>query len=75
MALWEWESKALAHLTSLQRGALELHVMDKLSDSEIAKQLGCPQGSVRVLRATAKKRLRDLIAREAIPPPPVNDTH
>lgn len=70
LALWAWEDAAMGHLTTLQRGALELHVMDGLSDTDIAALLGCSRASVRVLRATAKKRLRALIRRGIIPKPP-----
>lgn len=76
LALWEWAETAMKHLTTQQRGALELHAMDGLSDHDIAALLGCAQGSVRVLRATAKKRLRDLVDRGVIPMPPDRDaTH
>lgn len=70
LALWAWEDAAMEHLTDVQRGALELHVMDGLTDAQIAALLHCSPGSVRVLRATAKRRLRNLIESGAIPAPP-----
>jgi RNA polymerase sigma factor (sigma-70 family) len=73
LALWAWEDDAMRHLSPLQRGALELHVMDGRSDGEIAELLGCSRGSVRILRATAKKRLRTLMLRGVIPEPPRRD--
>jgi hypothetical protein len=69
-ALWEWAELALVHLTVSQRAALESHVMDGQRDHEIAKALGCSRASVRVLRHTAKRRLRELIAKGAVPAPP-----
>jgi DNA-directed RNA polymerase specialized sigma24 family protein len=73
LALWAWEDAAMRQLTALQRGALELHVMDNLNDREIAALLGGSRASVRILRATAKKRLRALIRRGVVPRPPYRD--
>lgn len=73
LALCAWEDAAMRQLTALQRGALELHVMDNLNDREIAALLGGSRASVRILRATAKKRLRALIRRGVIPKPPYRD--
>jgi DNA-directed RNA polymerase specialized sigma24 family protein len=67
--LWAWEDAALSLLTPLQRTALELHEMDGLSDKQIAEQIGSTSSSVQKLRSTAKRRLRELLARGDILPP------
>jgi DNA-directed RNA polymerase specialized sigma24 family protein len=72
LALWQWEEAALEHLTTLQRGALELYAMDDLSDDKIALMLGSSRASVRVLRHGAKLRLRNLVESGAIAPPPTD---
>jgi DNA-directed RNA polymerase specialized sigma24 family protein len=73
LALWAWEDAAMQQLTALQRGALELHVMDNLNDREIAALLGASSASVRTLRVKAKRRLRALIRGGVIPKPPYPD--
>lgn len=72
LALREWLDRALAHLTVLQRAALELRAIDGLRDIEIADELGCSRNSVRVLRHYAKRSVRERIRRGIIPPPPDN---
>lgn len=68
--LWQWEDAAMAKLSPAQRAALELYVMDDLSDAVIAKQIGCSLKSVKVLRNRAKRRLQLLVARGDVPLPP-----
>lgn len=61
-ALWEYETGTmLNHLTPDQRAALELHIMDELTDREIAESAGCSVRSVSHLRRTAICRCRALI--------------
>jgi DNA-directed RNA polymerase specialized sigma24 family protein len=74
LALWEYEDQILlAHLTVGQRAALEMHVMDDLSDGEIADIAALRQSALRALRHTAKGRLRQLIRNGEIPLPPTVD--
>lgn len=61
-ALWAYETETmLKHLTPNQRAALELHIMDELTDREIAESAGCSVRSVSHLRRTAIRRCRALI--------------
>jgi DNA-directed RNA polymerase specialized sigma24 family protein len=71
LRLWTYEeAMLLGHLTPSQRAALELHVMDSLPDKEIAARVGCSEKSVRTLRRVACRRLRLLLERGLVPPPP-----
>lgn len=71
MALWAWEEHLLGRLSTRQRAALELHVMDGMSDEEIAVIVDASPKSIKVLRSRAKAKLRALIQRRRVPPPPV----
>ena len=69
--LWSYEEAVLfTRLTSTQRAALELHVMDELTDREIAVRVACSEKSVRALRRVARRRLRLLLEQGLVPPPP-----
>ena len=60
----------LRSIPPAQRAALERHVLDDQDDLTIARAVGCSVNSVRVLRHRAKSRLRLLVSRGALPPPP-----
>ena len=60
----------LSRLPLTQRAALERHVLDDQDDLTIAREIGCSIDSVRVLRHRAKCKLRLLVLRGEVPPPP-----
>jgi DNA-directed RNA polymerase specialized sigma24 family protein len=63
----DYVDKLLSVLTPLQRAALERHCGDGEADREIAIDLGCAPGSLRVVRLRAIRRLRALVGHE-LPP-------
>jgi len=73
LAVREWFEEAVSHLTCLQRAALELHELDGRSDEDIAREFGCSQASLRVLRHHAKDSVRERVARGITRPPPQRD--
>ena len=54
----------LAQLSSQQRAVMVLRYYEGLSEAEIAKQLGCSQGSVKSHASRALDRLRTLMPHE-----------
>jgi RNA polymerase sigma factor (sigma-70 family) len=55
--LWLWLDQLLARLSDRQRVAIERH-LDGVSDAEIAAEIGCTAGTVRVLRARGMASLK-----------------
>jgi DNA-directed RNA polymerase specialized sigma24 family protein len=74
VALAEWEDTVLGHLGPSQRTALELHVMEDLSDEQIATILDCQVESVRKLRYKAKQVCRALLKAGVVSAPPADPT-
>jgi RNA polymerase sigma factor (sigma-70 family) len=63
LRLWFWLQQVLDRLPERQRVAIERH-MDGVPDTQIAEEIGCTEGSVRVLAARGMSTLR----RNAPPP-------
>jgi RNA polymerase sigma factor (sigma-70 family) len=55
--LWLWLDQLLARLSDRQRVAIERH-LNGVSDAEIAAEIGCTAGTVRVLRARGMASLK-----------------
>lgn len=53
--------RALGNLTPVQRMAFNLCCAEELSYEEVAKQMACSEGAVRVALCKAKKRMRELL--------------
>lgn len=53
--------RALGNLTPVQRMAFNLCCAEELSYEEVAKQMACSEGAVRVALCKAKKRMRELM--------------
>lgn len=72
--LWQYEERLLGQLSQGQRAALELHIMDGLSDRDIAALTGLSVRSLPQLRHSAKNVCRSLITRGIVPSPPTPET-
>lgn len=56
--MWQALKEAVANLPAKQQMTLVLHDIDGLSKAEIAKIMGCPQGTVRSNLHIARKKLQ-----------------